>query len=163
MAILNHHMEKSPVSVQICRAWRATSIKRSRRASKPAEVSERKVPPTVQPLGILSLKHGNYSHHWWMGYMIITHGRYIGLIYKIPSGNQTWLAGKWTIEIEISDCPKKNTSIQFRNFPANHVADYQRVCFRVAFHQETHLFNHFCLEKEDWKTPLKASMLGIVT
>ena len=36
----------------------------------------------------------------------------------IPSGNQTWLAGKWTIEI--GDVPMK-TSIQFGDFPASHV------------------------------------------
>ena len=36
----------------------------------------------------------------------------------LPSGNQTWLAGKWTIEI--SDFPSK-TSIQVEDFPASHV------------------------------------------
>ena len=38
--------------------------------------------------------------------------------------HQTWRAGKWTVEI--GDFPTQ-TSIQFGDFPARHVADYQRV------------------------------------
>ena len=45
----------------------------------------------------------------------------------LPSGNQTWCAGKCTVEVEIGNFPVK-TSIQFGEFPASHVADYQRVC-----------------------------------
>ena len=40
------------------------------------------------------------------------------LCYDLPIGNQTWLAGKWTMEI--GDVPLK-ASIQFRDFPASHV------------------------------------------
>ena len=43
----------------------------------------------------------------------------------LPSGNETWFAGKYgKLTIEINDCPIK-TSIQFGDVPA--MFDYQRV------------------------------------
>ena len=41
----------------------------------------------------------------------------------------TWLAGKGTIEI--GDFQAIKTSIPFKDFPASHVADYQRVDLNI--------------------------------
>ena len=45
----------------------------------------------------------------------------------LPSCNQTWRAGKWTMEIS-EQIPNK-TSIQFGDFPASHVWLPESTCF----------------------------------
>ena len=50
---------------------------------------------------------------WYNGNLLENYWKY-GDLWDLPSGNQTWLAGKWTIKIKVSDFP--NNTFIYRAF-----------------------------------------------